>query len=55
MPETGKLVGITIPEDLSVDFSEIDLPLWPLAKSFNLEQSPEQESKRSIKLMHQIL
>ncbi len=50
MPETGKLVGITILEDLSVDFSEIDLPLWPLAKSFNLEQRLEQESKKEYKV-----
>lgn len=50
MPETGKLISITIFNDLSVDFGEIDLSLWPLNKSFNLDLRLEQESKKEYKI-----
>lgn len=50
MDEEGMLIMIRISEELDVDFQEVKFPLWPLSKSFNLEQKMEQQNREEYKI-----
>lgn len=50
MDTIGRLVVLTVYDDESVDFDNVDFPLWDLEKSFNLAKITVKQDKKDAKI-----